>query len=107
MASIFIPIADELARNSGINPIYYLLPLTVVVSLAFMLPFATSPNTVIYGSGILKMTDMAISGIVLKVIGIIVVFAAANLWLLPIFPNNPSLMVNNMTVIDVGKGCDC
>jgi sodium-dependent dicarboxylate transporter 2/3/5 len=61
MASIFIPIADKLAQDSGVNPIYYLLPLTVCVSLAFMFPVATAPNAIVFGSGYVKITDMVFS----------------------------------------------
>jgi di/tricarboxylate transporter len=61
MASIFIPIADKLAKDVGVNPIYYMLPMTVSVSLAFMLPFATSTNTVCYGCGRITVYDMVIS----------------------------------------------
>jgi sodium-dependent dicarboxylate transporter 2/3/5 len=58
MASIFIPIADRLARDNGINPIYYLLPVPASVSLAFMFPIATPSNALVMSSGYIKLKDM-------------------------------------------------
>ena len=88
MASIFIPIADRLARANDINPVYFVLPLTVCVSYAFLFPVATAPNAIIFSCGYIKITDMIMTGIVLKVFGVVALFLAANTWLSPIFPNN-------------------
>jgi di/tricarboxylate transporter len=58
MATILLPIADSLARENGINPTYFLVSLTVCVSLAFMLPVATATNAVVFSSGYIKIPDM-------------------------------------------------
>ena len=58
MASIFIPIADAVARANKIDPLYFLLPLTVSVSLAYILPVSTAPNTLIFSSGHIQIKDM-------------------------------------------------
>ena len=41
-----------------VNPLYLLLPSTVVTSYAFMLPVSTPPNAIAYSYGHLKMMDM-------------------------------------------------
>jgi len=46
---------------------------TIAASCAFMLPVATPPNAVVFGSGYLKMTDMVKIGLVMNVISIVIV----------------------------------
>ncbi|MFQ5335585.1 MAG: anion permease, partial [Flavobacteriales bacterium] len=47
-----------------------LLPVTISASFAFMLPVATPPNTIVFGSERLMMRDMVRTGIWLNLIGI-------------------------------------
>ena len=110
MASIFIPIADRIARDSGVNPVYYLLPLTVCVSLAFMFPVATAPNAIVFGSGYIKIPDMMLSGFILKLLGVLVLFFAANTFLTPIFPINVAELYNATITTDTNitiSACAC
>lgn len=81
------------------------MPMTVCVSFAFMFPVATPPNAIVFGSGYIKIKDMIISGIVLKIVGIAVLMLAANVWLYPIFPNvtvatNSNQTKNYIQIID-------
>ena len=46
---------------------------TIAASCAFMLPVATPPNAVVFGSGFLKIKDMVKTGIVMNLISIILV----------------------------------
>ncbi|CAF1115683.1 unnamed protein product [Adineta steineri] len=57
-ASIFFPILDSVARTSNLHPAYLLLPCTLAVSMAFMLPIATPPNAIIFASGEIRVIDM-------------------------------------------------
>jgi solute carrier family 13 (sodium-dependent dicarboxylate transporter), member 2/3/5 len=50
-----------------------------------MLPVATPTNAIIFASGNIKVKDMIITGIFIKIVGILVVFAASNFWLGLIF----------------------
>ena len=49
--------------------------MALFATLGFMLPVATPPNAVIFGSGAIKMSDMLRAGIVLDIAGIAVVAA--------------------------------
>lgn len=51
------------------------------MSLAFLLPVATPTNAVVFASGYIKIKDMVISGMLLKLLGIVVVMVVANTWL--------------------------
>lgn len=46
----------------GVNPLYLMIPTTVVCSYAFMLPVATPPNAVAFESGNMRTFDM-VSGV--------------------------------------------
>lgn len=97
MASIFIPIANQLAVDNQIDPLYFLLPLTLSVSLAYVLPIATTPNTLIFSGGHVQIIDMVKSGLALKVIAIFVLMFST-LWLNPIFQISETVTsINNAT----------
>lgn len=58
LASIMIPIADGIAKDHLIDPIYYLISIPGSVSLAFMLPMGTPANAIIFSRGHMKLKDM-------------------------------------------------
>ncbi len=72
----FLPVLAGLAMSIEINPLLFMLPATISASLAFMLPSATAPNAIIFGTKRLKVLDMSRSGIALNFIGIIIVTIA-------------------------------
>ena len=59
---ILLPIIGDLAVSAHIEPLLLLLPATLAASCAFMLPVATPPNAVVYGSGMIRLPDMAKAG---------------------------------------------
>jgi len=69
----FLPIAAAVAVSVGANQ--YLLTLAVVLSAscAFMLPVATPPNAVIYGSGKLDIKHMIRAGLLINIAGIVII----------------------------------
>jgi sodium-dependent dicarboxylate transporter 2/3/5 len=73
MAAVFLPIAGAVAVGMGENPLTLVLPIALAASLGFMLPVATPPNAIVFGSGAVEMRHMLRAGVILDVIGIVVV----------------------------------
>ena len=69
----FLPILAGLAISTEINPLLFMLPATIAGSLAFMLPVATPPNAIVFGTKRLTMLDLAKSGFWLNLAGILIV----------------------------------
>lgn len=84
-ASIFFPVLDSVARSSGMHPAFLILPCTLAVSLAFMLPIATPPNAIVFASGAIRVIDMIKTGVVMNMIGFLVIFFAAVTWMPKIY----------------------
>jgi sodium-dependent dicarboxylate transporter 2/3/5 len=72
-ATLLIPIMGAAAIAMGIHPFATIVTATVSASMAFMLPVATPPNAVVFGSGYLKIKDMAYAGFSLNFFGAILV----------------------------------
>jgi sodium-dependent dicarboxylate transporter 2/3/5 len=72
-ASTFLPVLAGLALSANVNPLLFMLPATISASLAFMLPVATAPNAIVFGTRRLKIIDMSRTGFVLNLVGIIIV----------------------------------
>ena len=51
----FAPILIIFAIGIEENPLFFVIPATIAASCAFMLPVATPPNAVVYGSGKIKL----------------------------------------------------
>ncbi|AQQ54428.1 SLC13 family permease [Planococcus lenghuensis] len=71
-ASMMFPIMAALASALVVHPFALMVTAAVAASCAFMLPVATPPNAVVFGSGYLRIPDMAKSGFLLNVIGIVI-----------------------------------
>lgn len=70
----FLPILAAVATGLGLDPGLLIVPASISVSLAFMLPVATPPNAIIFGSGEVTIAQMCRAGLLLNLIGIILVF---------------------------------
>ena len=68
-----LPILAGLALSIEANPLLLMLPATIAGSLAFMLPVATPPNAIIFGSKRITVIQMARTGFLLNLIGIVIV----------------------------------
>ena len=78
----FLPIVAAVAIGAGADPIYLTVPVTLAASCAFMLPVATPPNAIVFGSGLLSIPNMVRAGITLNLIGIVLV-SIVGLYLAP------------------------
>ncbi|MCG8371326.1 MAG: SLC13 family permease [Proteobacteria bacterium] len=73
----FLPVVAAVAVESGIDPIVLTVPITFAASCAFMLPVATPPNAIVFGSGMLTIPKMVRAGMMLNLVGIFVVSLVA------------------------------
>ena len=81
--AMLLPVLVALANTIDINAYYLLVGATVAASCAFMLPVATPPNAVVFGSKILNIDDMIKKGFWMNIISIFILTAAVY-WLLPL-----------------------
>jgi sodium-dependent dicarboxylate transporter 2/3/5 len=68
-----LPILAHAAQASGIAPVLLMVPATLAASCAFMLPVATPPNAIVYGTGNVRIATMARVGVGLNLIAIVVI----------------------------------
>ena len=73
----FLPVVAALALQSNFEPLLVTAAVAIAASCAFMLPVATPPNAIVFGSGLIKVPQMAKAGFLLNIIGIILVSLAA------------------------------
>jgi sodium-dependent dicarboxylate transporter 2/3/5 len=83
-AAALIPILAGLAPGLGIEPLLLVVPAAIAASCAFMLPVATPPNAVVFGSGLVPLPQMARAGIWLNLIGIVVITGLCYALVLPL-----------------------
>ncbi|MFL2567381.1 MAG: SLC13 family permease [Flavobacteriales bacterium] len=81
--AMLLPVLVALANTIDINSYYLLVGATVAASCAFMLPVATPPNAVVFGSKILNIDDMIKKGFWMNIISILILTAAVY-WILPL-----------------------
>lgn len=70
---LILPILIVLTGTINAPPYLLLIPATIAASYAFMLPVATPPNTIIFGSERVNIQSMVKAGIVLNIIGIVLI----------------------------------
>lgn len=76
-AAAFLPVLGSMALGLGQNPLLLLAPATLAASCAFMLPVATPPNAIIYGSGEVTIPQMVRAGLWLNALFTLLVTLAA------------------------------
>lgn len=81
--SAILPILAGAAVSMDIDPRLLMLPATISTSCAFMLPIATPPNAIVFGSERVPMATMARYGIVLNLVGVALITAATFLLVVP------------------------
>ena len=71
--AMLLPVMIPVASLLNIHPYLLLVGTTLAASCAFMLPVATPPNAVVFGSKMLKISDMVKTGILINVFSIILI----------------------------------
>ncbi len=82
-AAAFLPLLGPVAVSMGLSPLYLMVPAALAASLGFMLPVATPPNAIVFGSGHLKIKDMIRAGFVMNLVGVLLVVLLSE-WLGPL-----------------------
>jgi len=72
-ASMLLPILASVAIKLDLHPFGLMVGATLAASCAFMLPVATPPNAVVFGSGYLQMKDMVKAGLWLNILSILII----------------------------------
>ncbi len=67
-ANMLVPIAIAMAQEIGVSPVPPALGVGLAASCAFMLPIATGPNAIVFGTGRVKQGDMVRKGLILNVL---------------------------------------
>ena len=70
--AMLLPVLAPMAVTVDIHPFVLMVGAAVAASCAFMLPVATPPNAVVFGSGYLRIPDMVSKGFVMNIISIII-----------------------------------
>ena len=77
-AAAFLPVIAGVSAGlgyTGANVMLFTIPVAMAATFAFMLPVATPPNAIAYGSGYVKISSMIKAGIWLNIIGIFLITA--------------------------------
>lgn len=72
-AAAFLPLVGALAVGQDVSPILFAVPAAVAASCAFMMPVATPPNAIVFGTGHMKISDMINAGFKLNLAGVAIV----------------------------------
>ncbi|WP_010534630.1 SLC13 family permease [Brachybacterium squillarum] len=72
-AATFLPVATAVATGIGVDPMLLAIPVAIAATSAFMLPVATPPNAIAYGSGYVTIPQMVRAGLWLNLLSIVVI----------------------------------
>ncbi len=79
-----VPLLAALAPGLGLHTYMLIVPATIAASCAFMLPVATPPNAIVFGSGHVTIPQMCRAGLWLNMIGIVLITVLAYAVALPL-----------------------
>lgn len=74
----FLPVLSGVALGAGVHPTLLAVPATLAASCAFMMPVATPPNAIVFGSGHVRIRQMVRAGLLLNLISIALINIAAH-----------------------------
>ena len=91
-AAAFLPILASTAIGIGQDPMLFVIPAAIAASCAFMLPVATPPNAIIYGSGKVTIPQMAKAGVLLNILVSVLLTLACYTLFAYVFGIEPSVI---------------
>jgi solute carrier family 13 (sodium-dependent dicarboxylate transporter), member 2/3/5 len=91
-AAAFLPLVAALAIGLGENPLLLCVPTAIAASCAFMMPVATPPNAIVYGSGYVSIPQMIRAGWLLNMLFAVAVTLLAYSLLSVVFGVEPGLL---------------
>ena len=77
---MILPILASLSISLRLNPLLLMITASLAASLAFMLPVATPPNAVVFGTNKISIKDMMRTGIILNMVGVLIVSLMMYFW---------------------------
>lgn len=75
-AATFLPVIGGVAIGIGADPLLLTIPVALAATSAFMLPVATPPNAIVFGTGYVNIGSMVKGGIWLNLIAILLISVA-------------------------------
>jgi solute carrier family 13 (sodium-dependent dicarboxylate transporter), member 2/3/5 len=90
--AMILPVLASMALHIDVHPFVLMTGATIAASCAFMLPVATPPNAIVFGSGYLTIPGMMRVGIWMNLISILIItllvyFVVPWMWNIPLFPD--------------------
>ncbi len=79
-AATFLPIAAAVGVSMGQNPLLFVIPTALAANCSYMLPVGTPPNAIVFGSGLVRLPEMAKAGMLLNLLLVPVIVGI--LWIL-------------------------
>ncbi len=77
---LVLPILAAIAVRLEINPLMLMLPATIACSWGFMMPVGTPPNAIVFGTGRVRITEMARVGLIVNLVAIAITVLAMMAW---------------------------
>ncbi|MCL1044347.1 DASS family sodium-coupled anion symporter [Shewanella electrodiphila] len=77
-AALLVPVFAAIAEPLGLSPVMISVVIGIAASCAFMLPVATPPNAIVFGSGYIKQSEMMRAGLIINFISMLILFLITN-----------------------------
>jgi sodium-dependent dicarboxylate transporter 2/3/5 len=91
-AAVFLPLAGAFALSIAVDPFVMMVPVALAASCAFMMPVATPPNAIVFGSGKVTVPQMVRAGFLLNLAAIFLIMVATYSLVLVVFGAVPDQM---------------
>jgi sodium-dependent dicarboxylate transporter 2/3/5 len=85
VTNVMMPVLAATAVAIGVSPLLLMIPAAFSASCAFMLPVATPPNAIVFGSRLVRIPQMARAGVLLNLIGVVLITALIYTIAIPLF----------------------